>query len=52
MAMPWTLARDFAEAHARIRRDALLEAAIAARAAQADAKGWKDWVKALNGRQS
>lgn len=50
MAMPWTLARDFSEACARIRRDALLEAAVAARAAQADEKGWKEWMKAVSAR--
>lgn len=45
--MPWTEARAFASACARIRRDRLMDAAIAARAAQADAKGWKEWVKAV-----
>lgn len=49
MEMAWTEARDFAEAVARIRREALLEAAIAARAAQADEKGWKQWLKAVSG---
>lgn len=49
MQMPWTSARDFAEACARIARDKLLEAAIAARAAQADEKAWKQWVKAVSG---
>lgn len=49
MEMPWTQARDFAEAIARIRREALLEAAVAARAAQAEAKGWEEWLKALDG---
>lgn len=48
MQMPWTLARDFAEASARIARDKLLEASIAARAAQADEKGWKAWVKKIS----
>ena len=48
MAMPWTEARDFASACARIRREAILEAAIAARAAQADANGWKTWVKEID----
>lgn len=48
MEMPWTQARDFAEACARIGRDRLLEAAIAARAAQADEKGWKQWIKEMN----
>lgn len=48
LAMPWTEARDFAEAVARIRREALLDAAVAARAAQADEKGWKAWVKKVS----
>lgn len=47
MAMPWTEARDFAAAVARLRRQALLEAAIAARAAQADAKGWEAFSKEM-----
>lgn len=51
MAMPWTEARDFSEAVARLRREALVEAAIAARAAQADAKEWKQWVKEI-GREA
>ena len=50
MDMPWPLARDFAAARARIRRDELLEAAIAARAAQADEKGWKAWLKEVSGQ--
>jgi len=48
MEMPWTDARDYLAAHARIRRDALLEAAVAARAALADHTGWKQWMDALN----
>jgi len=48
MEMPWTQARDFLAAHARIRRDALIEAAVAARAAQADEKGWRQWVKGIS----
>lgn len=47
MQMPWPLARDFSAACARIARDRLLEAAVAARAAQADAKDWKQWVKEM-----
>lgn len=47
MDMPWTLARDFAAACAHIARDALLDAAMAARVAQADAKGWEQWVRAV-----
>ncbi|MCX8017120.1 MAG: hypothetical protein N2690_04360 [Rhodocyclaceae bacterium] len=45
MAMPWTQARDFAEAAARLDRERLLRAATAFRAAQADEKGWKEWVR-------
>ena len=47
MDMPWTLARDFADAVARIERDKLMAAAVAARAAQADENGWKKWVSAI-----
>lgn len=47
MAMPWTEARDFAAACVRLRREKLLDAAIAARAAQADMEGWKEWIKAF-----
>ena len=48
MDMPWTLARDFSEAAARLHREAQLAQAIAARAAQAEEKGWKQWVKAVS----
>jgi len=48
MEMPWTDARDYLAAHARIRREALIEAAVAARAAQADAKGWAQWVQEVS----
>jgi hypothetical protein len=48
MAMPWTLARDFMDAHGRIRREALIEAAVAARAAQADGKAWEKWLKEIS----
>ena len=51
MEMPWTLARDFSEAAARIARDNLLASAVAARAAQAGEKGWKAWVKEI-GREA
>lgn len=50
MAMPWTKARDFAEAVARIEREKLIAAAVAARAAQADEKDWEKWVKAIEAR--
>lgn len=46
--MPWTMARDFAEAAARQQREALLMQACAMRAAQADEKGWKAWVKEMS----
>lgn len=45
MQMPWTEARDYALALARLRREALLQAAIASRAAQADAAGWRQWLR-------
>lgn len=48
MAMSWTAARDFAEAISRIEREKLLAAAVAARAAQADEKGWEKWLKAVS----
>ncbi|WP_240125949.1 hypothetical protein [Thermomonas alba] len=32
---------------ARLERDRMLQAAVAARAAQADAKEWKAWVKEM-----
>ncbi|MBN8716129.1 MAG: hypothetical protein J0I72_00605 [Stenotrophomonas sp.] len=48
--MPWTLARDFAEAVGRIERERMLQAAVAARAAQADAKGWTQWLKEVSAR--
>lgn len=47
MDMPWTLAREFAVACERIERERLLAAAAAARAAQADEKGWERWVKQI-----
>jgi hypothetical protein len=50
MAMPWPQARAFAQAAARIERERMLAQAVAARAAQADEKGWKAWVKELSGR--
>jgi hypothetical protein len=47
MDMAWTDARDFAAACARIARDDMLAAAVAARAAQADGKDWAMWVKEI-----
>lgn len=49
MAMPWPQARAFLEAAARLERDRMLQAAVAARAAQADEGAWKAWVKAVSG---
>lgn len=43
--MPWTDALDFSTASARIRRDDLLATAIAARAAQAETRAWRAWVR-------
>lgn len=47
MDMAWTDARDFAAACARIACDDMLAAAVAARAAQAEEKGWKAWLAAI-----
>lgn len=49
MGMHWTMARDLLSAVERIERERLLHAAIAARAAQADEKGWKKWVESISG---
>ncbi|GAB4480682.1 MAG: hypothetical protein OHK0044_28800 [Burkholderiaceae bacterium] len=49
MDMPWTQARDFADAVGRIERDKLVAAACAARAAQADKDGWEKWLRAVSG---
>jgi hypothetical protein len=48
MEMPWTAALDFSQAVARLERERLLSSAVAARAAQADEKGWKAWVKEVS----
>ncbi|MCR6497094.1 hypothetical protein LJB71_14840 [Thermomonas sp. S9] len=45
--MPWPQARDFLDAAARLERERLMQSAVAARAAQADEKGWKAWVKEM-----
>ena len=47
--MPWTQARDFAAAVARLERERVLQNAVAARDAQADEKGWKQWVRSVSG---
>jgi hypothetical protein len=41
MTTPWVEARDFDAAAARIERELLLAQAAAARAVQAEEKGWK-----------
>lgn len=48
MALPWTQARDFSQVVRRQSREALRDASIAARAAQADDKGWKAWLADFN----
>jgi hypothetical protein len=47
MAMAWTDARDFTTAAQTVRRQRLLDAAVAARAAQAERKDWERWVKEI-----
>lgn len=37
--------RLYAQAAAEIEKDRMLRAAVAARAAQVDEKGWKSWLK-------
>lgn len=50
MEMPWTQARDFVQACARIKRDDLAAMAIAGRAAHADSKGFEAFLRELNGK--
>jgi hypothetical protein len=45
MEMAWTDARDFLTAAQAMRRQRLLDMAIAARVAQAEKKDWERWVK-------
>jgi hypothetical protein len=45
MDMAWTDARDFLTAAQTVRRWRLLDAAVAARVAQADKKDWERWVR-------
>jgi len=49
MEMAWTDARDFLAAAQTMRRQRLLDAAVAARAAQADKRDWERWVKEVSG---
>ena len=50
--MPWTDARDFARsaatATARQQSQAMLQAAIAARMAQAEPGAWKEFAKSIS----
>jgi hypothetical protein len=48
MDMAWTDARDFLTAAQALRRQRLLDAAIAARAAAAERKDWERWVKEVS----
>lgn len=44
LEMPWTEARTFAREVARLERERILGAALAARAAQCGEKAWEEWV--------
>lgn len=48
MEMPWPQAREFVQVVQRQRLEALRDASLAARAGQADEKGWKAWMAALD----
>ena len=47
MDMTWTDARDFMTAAQTMRRQRLLDMAVAERAAQAEGKDWARWVKEI-----
>jgi hypothetical protein len=47
MEMAWTDARDFMTAAHRLRRQRLLDMALAARVAQAEKRDWERWVKEM-----
>lgn len=47
MTMAWTDARDFLMAAQSMRRQRLLDMAVAARAAQAEKKDWERWIKEM-----
>ena len=47
MEMAWTEARDFLTAAQMMRRQRLLDAAVAARVAQAEKRDWERWVKEM-----
>jgi len=46
--MPWTQARTFARVAERLERERILGAAIAARAAQIEARAWSEWVASMS----
>lgn len=48
MDMTWTDARDFMTAAQTMRRQRLLDMAVAARAAQAEKKDWERGVKEVS----
>ncbi len=47
MDMAWTDARDFLTTAQTVRRQRLLDMAIACRVAQADKRDWERWVKEM-----
>jgi len=47
--MAWTDARDFMQAAQKMRRQRLLDMAVAARVAQADKRDWERWVNEVSG---
>jgi len=49
MCMAWTDARDFLTAAQMMRRQRMLDAAVAARVAQAERRDWERWVKEVSG---
>jgi hypothetical protein len=48
MEMAWTDARDFMTAAQAMRRQRLLDMAVAARVAQAEKRDWERWVKEVS----
>jgi hypothetical protein len=48
MDMAWTDARDFLTAAQVMRRQRLLDMAVAARVAQAEKRDWEQWVKEVS----
>lgn len=50
MGMAWTDAREFLKAAQQLRRQRLLDMAVAARAAQAESKEWGRWAAEITSR--